>query len=297
MSTLRGILGPMRLPFLILTPACVAVGVGAAYSHESQLNWLQVVLVFVGALASHICVNAFNEYFDFKSGLDATTVRTPFSGGSGTLPAQPELASSTLWLSLLTLALAGVIGLYFVSLRGWSLLPLGIFGLFLVVSYTTWWTHHPLLCLLAPGMGFGVLMVMGADFALTGEYSSTAFWASLMPTFLVSNLLLLNQFPDVEADKRIGRKHFPITIGLDQSAQIYGLLLCCAYIALLMGAVLGKLPALSLLALLTAPLAWKTYRGVRHSANDIASLTPFMGMNVALNIVTPVLLAFGLFFG
>jgi 1,4-dihydroxy-2-naphthoate polyprenyltransferase len=50
-------------------------------------------------------------------------------------------------------------------------------------------------------------MVMGTDFVLTGEYSWTAFIASLVPFFLVSDLLLLNQFPDALPDQRIGRKN------------------------------------------------------------------------------------------
>ena len=51
---------------------------------------------------------------------------------------------------------------------------------------------------------YGGVTWVGTDFALTGSYTWTAFLASLIPFFLVSNLLLLNQFPDVEADRSIG---------------------------------------------------------------------------------------------
>ena len=91
MKTLKSLLGPLRVPFLILTPACVAVGVGTAYRETGQTNWKYILLVLLGALSAHICVNVFNEYFDFKSGLDSKTERTPFSGGSGTLPSHPEM--------------------------------------------------------------------------------------------------------------------------------------------------------------------------------------------------------------
>jgi 1,4-dihydroxy-2-naphthoate octaprenyltransferase len=100
MHSFKTLLGPMRLPFLILTPACVAVGVGTAYWQTQAISWLQVLFVLLGALASHICINVFNEYFDFKSGLDAKTQPTPFSGGSGTLPAQPGLEKSSLRLAI-----------------------------------------------------------------------------------------------------------------------------------------------------------------------------------------------------
>lgn len=297
MNTFKTLLGTMRPPFLLLAPACVVVGIGTAYWQSGALHWGQVLLVLVGGLAAHITVNVFNEYFDFKSGLDAQTQRTPFSGGSGTLQAVPNLARATLVLACSALAITALVGLYFTWLRGWQLLPLGLLGLLLLVTYTIWWVNNPILCLLAPGLGFGVLMVMGTHFALTGAYSWTSFLASLTPTFLVSNLLLLNQFPDVEADRGIGRRHFPITIGRQASSSLYGLFLLLTYLSILAGVILGLLPPFCLLALLTAIIAWRAYQISRQSAEQIPALLPAMGMNVLINLATPLLLALGLFLG
>jgi 1,4-dihydroxy-2-naphthoate octaprenyltransferase len=252
------------------------------------------VWVLIGAVASHASVNAFNEYFDFKSGLDATTVRTPFSGGSGTLPANPALAHATLAMASGALVLAAGVGIYVMQLRGWGLLPLGLMGLVLVVTYTTWWAHNALMCLIAPGLGIGVFMVMGTHFALTGEYSWTAFVASLCPAFLVSDLLLLNQFPDVEADRAVGRKNYPITHGRRASSVLYGTLLVCAYMVVIAGVLLAVLPAMSLLAMLTLPLAFAAWRGARDNADDVPALLPAMRLNVIVNLLTPALLAMGL---
>ena len=91
MKDIKFLLDPMRLPFLALPPVCVLLGLGSAIWTQAEINWFHFVLVLIGALAAHISVNAFNEYFDFKSGLDATTSRTPFSGGSGRLQKNPEL--------------------------------------------------------------------------------------------------------------------------------------------------------------------------------------------------------------
>jgi 1,4-dihydroxy-2-naphthoate octaprenyltransferase len=297
MISFRSLLGTMRIPFLILTPACVAVGVGSAYWQTRAINWMQVLLVLLGALSTHICINTFNEYFDYKSGLDAKTRRTPFSGGSGILPAQPGVAKYTLLLALLTFAIAAVIGIYFVLLRGWLLLPPGVIGLFLLVTYTIWWAYHPALCLIAPGLGFGIFMVMGTHFSLTGTYSWTAFMASLVPTFLVSNLLLLNQFPDVEADKSIGRKNYPITIGRRASSVLYGVLIFLAYGSVVVGVIMGLLPVSGLLALMTIIPAWIAFRGAYQNADNIPALIPSMGLNVVINLTTPILLAIGLFLG
>jgi 1,4-dihydroxy-2-naphthoate polyprenyltransferase len=297
MNKAKYLIGPMRLPFVILTPACVSVGVATAYWQTHHLNVGYVFLVLIGGLASHICVNVFNEYFDYKTTLDARTERTPFSGGSGTLQARPELGRATLALACLSFLIVALVGVFFTVLRGWALLPLGILGLFLLVAYTPWLTRNPFTCLIAPGLGFGVLMVMGIHFALTGTYTWTAFLASLVPTCLVSNLLLLNQFPDVNADRSIGRKHYPILIGRKASSIIYGALLLLTYLSVIVGILLRLLPIYSGLALLTIFLAWRAFRGSRLNADNPPALIPFMGMNVVLNLLTPVLLTAGLFLG
>lgn len=297
MSIFKFLFGVMRVPFLLLAPACTLVGVATAYWQMGKLNGWHVLLAFIGGLTAHITVNIFNEYFDFRSGLDAATTRTPFSGGSGTLQVNPNLARATLLLGCLTLVITAGIGLYFISVQGVLLLLTGLLGLFLTVTYTIWWVKNPYLCLLAPGLGFGVLMVMGTHFALTGTYTWTAFLASLVPTFLVSNLLLLNQFPDVEADRSIGRKHFPITLGRVASSRIYGIFYLLTYVVILIGVVARLLPVYSLVALLPAILAWRAYQGTRINAENIPALIPSMGLNVLVVLVTPILLAIGLLIG
>lgn len=291
------LLGPMRVPFLILTPACVLLGFGTAIWRTHEVNILYLVLALIGAVCAHISVNALNEYFDFRSGLDFKTERTPFSGGSGTLPEKPDMARSALKTGLITFAITGMIGLYFVYIRGLLLLPLGILGLIIIFTYTIWITRYPILCLIAPGLGFGTFMVMGTDFVLTGQYSWTAFIASLVPFFLVSNLLLLNQFPDAEADQSIGRKHFPILVGRQTSSLIYGLFLLLAYLSIIFGVHLGYLPKISLIGLATIVIAVPAFVGASRHAEDIKKLTPYMGLNVIINIATPVLVATGLFIG
>jgi 1,4-dihydroxy-2-naphthoate octaprenyltransferase len=287
----------MRLPFLVLPPVCVFLGLSTAIWTEGKVDVLHVILAFVGAVAAHISVNALNEYFDFRSGLDMRTTPTPFSGGSGTLPAEPGLARSALATGLVTLALTALIGIYFLTVWGWALLPLGLLGLVVVFFYTDWITRYPFLCLIAPGLGFGPLMVMGTDFVLTGSYSWTAFIASLVPFFLVSDLLLLNQFPDVEADESVGRRHYPIIVGRKTSSLIYIGFILGAFLSVVVGVIFGYLPTWTLLALIALALAIPVCAGVYRHAEDLEKLMPYLGMNVLLNIVLPVLAGVGLLLG
>lgn len=296
MTSWKNLLGPMRVPFLLLTPACVLLGVGTAYWQTGHLAaWWHIGLVLVAALAAHISVNALNEYVDFKTGLDLRTQRTPFSGGSGTLPQQPTLAPAALWIGLISLLVLSLIGAYFVALRGWILAMIGLLGILVIVAYTPLITRLPVLCLIAPGLGFGPLMVIGTHLALGGELSATVVVASLVPFFLVNNLLLLNQFPDVEADRSVGRHHYPILLGRQRSAYIYALFLGLAYLSVVVGVVRDVLPATSLLGLLAAILLPRVIRGVLRHADDLPHLMPYLGLNVILNLITPVLVAVGLF--
>jgi 1,4-dihydroxy-2-naphthoate octaprenyltransferase len=285
----------MRLPFLVLPPVCVALGAGTAVWTEGQINALHLIAAFIGAVAAHVSVNALNEYFDFRSGLDLKTRPTPFSGGSGTLPANPGAARLALTTGLVSLGLTALIGIYFLAVWGWGLLPLGLVGLATIAAYTVWLTRFPLLCLLAPGLGFGTFMVMGTDFALSGDYTWTAFVASLVPFFLVSDLLLINQFPDVEADREVGRRHLPIILGRRKSSLVYAAFLLGAYLSIVAGWLLDLLPAAALLGLLTLPLAVPTALGAYRHADDVEQLVPYLGRDVLIVVLTPLLTAIGLF--
>jgi 1,4-dihydroxy-2-naphthoate octaprenyltransferase len=297
MSKLKYLFGPMRLPFVILAPVCVLLGFSIAVWTSMPLNALHVILTFIGGISAHISVNAFNEYFDYKSGLDAHTSRTPFSGGSGTLQQKPELVNQVLGTAITAFIITGSIGIYFLFVRGFMLLPLGLLGLFLLIAYTPWFARSPLLCLIAPGLGFGPLMVMGTAFVLTGQYTRIALVASLIPFFLVSNLLLLNQFPDVEADRSIGRRHYPIVIGRRVSSLIYGAFLLLTFLAIILGVCLKYLPPLSLIGLMTLILAIPTFIGVYRHADDVKQLVPYMGRSVIVILLTPLLVSIGLLLG
>lgn len=285
-----------RPQFLLLTPVCFSIGVGTAAWLNGGLGalpWGYVIIAFVGALCAHIATNVLNDYFDYTSGLDLKTQRTPFSGGSGILPRGLMTSQAALVLGLAALGVTAAVGIFFWAVRGWGILPLGVVGILLVVFYSPWVTKRPFLCLIAPGLGFGPLMVMGTHFVLTGGYDSVALVASLVPGFLVSNLLLLNQFPDVEADASVNRRHIPIIIGRGPSAWLYGALAVGAYLVIVLACILGYFPAWTLIALVTLPIAVVTVKGVIQKAEQVDQLVPYLGKNVIYTLATPLLLGIG----
>ena len=294
MSSVKTWLIEVRAPFLLVTLVSVLVAVSVAVYQSYHINALYLGLALVGALLSHVAVNVFNEYFDYKSGVDFKTTKTPFSGGSGVLPAGLLNPRSVYVLGISCVAAIIAIGGYFIYVQGPLIIPVGVAGIITVYFYTAYITRSPLLCAIAPGLGFGPLMVMGTYFALTGTYSLAAGLASLVPGFLVSNLLLLNQFPDVEADASVSRRHYPISIGLEKSSLIYTALVLAAYLALIISVEVGKLPALALLGLVTLPLGLLLVMGVRKYHDQIERLVPIMGRNVMLTLFFPLLMAIGI---
>jgi 1,4-dihydroxy-2-naphthoate octaprenyltransferase len=285
-----------RPQFLLLTPVSVCVGVGTAAwvtGGLGALPWGYVILAFIGALCAHIATNVLNDYFDYTSGLDLKTKPTPFSGGSGILPQGLMTPRNALVFGLVALGLTGAIGIFFWAVWGWGILPLGLLGIITIVAYTPWVTKHPFLCLIAPGLGFGPLMVMGTHYVLTGGYEAVSLLASLVPGLLVSNLLLLNQFPDVEADAAVRRRNIPIVMGRGPSARLYAALALAAYLVIILAWIIGDAPAFTLIALVALPLALHTIKGVAKHADQIDHLVPYLGKNVMYTLATPLLLGIG----
>jgi 1,4-dihydroxy-2-naphthoate octaprenyltransferase len=129
---------------------------------------------------------------------------------------------------------------------------------------------------------------------LTGRYSWSAAVASLVPFFLVNNLLLLNQYPDLDADQSVGRRRLPITLGKPACNRIIGAFVSLAFLVILFGVALGQLPVTSLIAMTALVLAVPMVMGVYRSAEQTAKLLPYMGLNVIVNLMIPVLIAAGL---
>jgi 1,4-dihydroxy-2-naphthoate octaprenyltransferase len=299
-AALRACLRSSRPNFLILAPLCAGLAIAAAWADGQAFATLDALLVLLGALLAHAAVNLFNEHHDFHSGLDELTERTPFSGGSGSLPERPEAAPAVLMAAWGCLVGVMLIGVWFLWRAGPVMLLYGLVGLALVVAYTGWLTRRPWLCLLAPGVGFGLLMVPGAYQALTGTLTATAVTAALVPTLLVSALLLINQLPDIDADRRVGRDHLAIRLGPRRAARLVAVLLGLAFAVVPVAWWMGALPGTAWLMWLALPAAAWLAHGLwclpaEVAQGELAPLLPLMGLNVATLLGSLALLNVGLF--
>ncbi|MFC2056168.1 prenyltransferase [Chloroflexota bacterium] len=280
----------IRAPFLPLSVVLAFLGTCIAW-YDGAFHLGYALLAFFGLLLAHISVDVLNEYFDYKSGIDLKTQRTPFSGGSGALPAGLISPRQALWLGVGTLVAIVPIGIYFTIIRGWSLLPLLLVAAACIILYTpfilkTKWPEW------APGLGMGALPVLGTYFVQTAEYTLPAVIASVPSFILVHNLLLLNEFPDVEADSKAGRKTTPITLGKKKTGILYSVMTVVLYLWIIGSVMAKQMPVWSLIALLTLPFAIKAIRGALKS-DDMSKLMPAMTNNVLVVLLTQLLLGIG----
>jgi len=277
-----------RPQFLLLSIVLAFLGTCIAW-YDDAFHLGYALLAFIGLLLCHISANTLNDYFDYKSGIDLETRRTPFSGGSGILPPSLMSPKQVLWLGLVSFLLAVPIGVYFVVVRGWLLLPLLAVGAICILLYT------PVITRLgwpewAPGVGMGALPIIGFYFVQTATYTWPVVVAAIPSGILVYNLLLLNEFPDTEADMKAGRRTTPILIGKAKTSIIYSALTVTVYLWIVGGVAAGMMPLFSLIALLTIPFAIKAIQGALRYEEMIV---PAMANNVLVVLLTQFLLGIG----
>ncbi len=279
-----------RPQFLLLSVALAFLGTSIAW-YDGFFNLGYALLAGFGLLLTHISVNTLNDYFDYRSGVDLATKRTPFSGGSGILPAELLTPRQVFWLGISSFLVAVGIGVFFILATGWLLLPLLLLAAICVLFYTPVMLKMPW-PEWAAGLGLGVLPILGLYFVQTTQYTWHALIAAIPSGILVHNLLLLNEFPDVEADGQAGRRTLPIILGGARASLIYSAFTIAVYLWIIGWVIARVMPIFSLIALLTLPFALKAIKGSRKH-QEMAQLVPAMANNVLVVLVTQLLLGIG----
>jgi 1,4-dihydroxy-2-naphthoate octaprenyltransferase len=281
-----------RPQFLTLSVVLAFLGTSIAW-YDGYFNLWYALLAGIGLVLTHASVNILNDYFDFRSGIDLATRRTPFSGGSGILRAGLLTPRQVLWLGIVLLLLAIPIGIYFIIIHdnGWQLLPLLVVAAFFIVMYSPFILKRPW-PEWAAGAGLGSMPILGLYFAQSGAYTATVAVACVPSALLVHNLLLLNELPDAEADTRASRRTLPIAIGKKGAAIFYSIVAVAVYLWIIAWVAAGFMPVWTLLALLSLPLTLRAINGALHY-DDPSRLMPGMAANVMTVLLTQLLLGIG----
>jgi 1,4-dihydroxy-2-naphthoate octaprenyltransferase len=285
----------VRAPFLLLAVMLVLIG-GAAAHQDGAFDGLRFALALIGTILAHASVNLWNELSDFRTKIDEHTTRTPFSGGSGSLQAGATSPGAVRAAATGTLLVALGCGLYLAWVAGPWLLAFIVAGGVAAVFYTS---HMARFALgeLAAGTCLGTFVVLGTYYSMASQLTWSVVWLSIPPGILTALLLLLNEFPDAEADRAGGRRHLVIVLGRRGAAVLYTVALAAAYVIVGLGAALGWFPLWVLLSFLTLPLAVRAAVGALRdgTSGDFARLIPAQAANVGVVLLTDLLLAIGVF--
>jgi 1,4-dihydroxy-2-naphthoate octaprenyltransferase len=291
MPKLSAFAGVARAPFLLLPVTLIASGAAAAF-YGGVFSWSSTLLALVGLVALHMAVNAFNEWSDLRTGIDLATERTPFSGGSGTLPAGGMTLRAALIFAIACSVVGLAVGLYFLGRVGVVMLPIMVAGALCVLIYTDVLARLGV-GEIAAGLGLGWLPVVGAALVNSGEIGRAAVAAGIPAGLMTFNLLLLNEFPDEAADRAGGRKNLVLLFGRRPAAGMWAAAAVATPLSIVVAVAISVLPPLALAAclpslLLAAPMRW----AISDPMQPVP--IPAMGANVTWNLVTNTVLAIAL---
>jgi 1,4-dihydroxy-2-naphthoate polyprenyltransferase len=230
-----------------------------------------------------------NEASDMARGIDLRTERTPFSGGSGTLPAGQLSIRATRAFALACALGGALIGVYFAWRLGPFFALLVAAGAVAVLLYSDVFARAGLGEIMA-GLGLGALPVWGAAWVQGEVPGPAAMWAGVPAFFMTFNLLLLNEFPDEEADRAGGRRNIVLLLGRRGAALVYAGAALAVPAAIALGVARGALPTPALAAVMPSlalkrPLAW-AFSSLREPVP-----VPALAANVVWNLSTNTALA------
>jgi 1,4-dihydroxy-2-naphthoate octaprenyltransferase len=283
-----------RPAFLTITLAGCLLGFATAVDGGAVFDWVRALVTLVLALLAHAGINVLNDYCDHLNGTDARNTQRiyPFTGGSrfiqnGVLTPRQVLVFAA---ALFVATIAG--GLWLLSVSGAGLFWIGLAGLVIGWAYSA----APLqlnsrgvgeVCVAA---GF-LLVVVGADYAQRGAFTTLPWLAGVPYALLVANILYINQFPDREADRASGKLHWVARLQPETAAWGYGLILLLAALALAAGILRGSLPLVVAGALVAWIPALQAWRQLRLFAATPERLAPAIKQTLLAAHAFPLLLA------
>jgi 1,4-dihydroxy-2-naphthoate octaprenyltransferase len=278
-----------RPQFFTATIIPIALGAAIAWNRAGVLDWGLFWLTLIGGIFIHAGLDYSNDYYDYKTGNDVVNkTPTPFSGGSRFLRDGTLKPGQVLLASLICFAIGSAIGLYInYLLKTNVILMIGIIGVFLAFFYT----GEPLkigytrCAEAATGLGFGPLMVIGSYYVQARSISWQVLWASVPIGILIALVQYINQFPDYEADKKAHKNNTVVMLGKEKAVRYYRIFLIFTYCAVVLGVILKVFPALTLVTLLTAPLAVKAIKVLTKHFNQIKELLPANALTIAIHLL------------
>lgn len=208
----------MRLRTLPVSIAGVFTAVTYAILSDCFV-WAPALLCLLFALLAQIASNFANEYYDYKAGLDKVGREGPRRGVTEGDITPRAMKTAT----YLTLGIACTVGCSLILWGGWWLLVAGIVIALAVVAYSTGpypLSHHGL-GEVAVMFFFGIIPVNLTYYIMSHSWSADVFLGSLSIGFMGANVLIINNYRDIDDDKAVGKHTLAVILGRKAMATIY----------------------------------------------------------------------------
>ena len=197
------------------------------------------------------------------------------------------------------LALSAIVGVPLIIKSGLPILWLGLIGFFSGLFYTAppfKFSSRKGMGELLIGLNFGPLMVAGSALVQTGQLLPEAFLAGIPIGFLIAAVVYMNEFPDHDSDKATGKNTLIVVLGPEKARAGYVALISSAFISIIILAINGTLPMLSLIALLAIYFGISATKTLYKYYNN-RLLQPANWGTIIMHSVTGILLCIGIWNG
>lgn len=274
-----------------LPAAVVPVLVGAGLAHGVGVFRLDAFLwALVGALAIQVAANFANDVSDAKWGAD-----TPDRLGPPRMVALGVISPRQMWIATwAAVAVAGVSALALTQIAGPMILVIGVVSVIAMLGYVGGPVPYGY-----RGMGeifvfvfFGLVATVGSRFVHDGTAPLAAWLLAIPVGMLVTAILVVNNYRDIDTDASAGKRTLAVLLGKTRTRTLFDILVCGAFVLVLLFEVAGWTPPWTGAALLAAPLAWFPLR-IIHRASSGPELVTALKWTARLHLVVGILLAIG----
>ncbi|MGI1659099.1 MAG: 1,4-dihydroxy-2-naphthoate polyprenyltransferase [Desulfitobacterium sp.] len=276
-----------------LTAAFVPVLLGSVLALlEGKTNALLFAAMMVASVLIQAATNLFNEYYDFKRGLD-TEKSVGIGGGIVRHGMSPRLIMT---LALTMYGISVLLGVYICAYSSWWLAVVGSICMLMGYLYTggPYPISYTPLGELFSGLFMGFLIILIAFFIQTGYVSGIAVLVAVPSGILVGLINLGNNLRDHDGDKANGRKTIPVVLGPQNAVKFMAVMFGLAYLWLVGLVVSGTITPWILLSLLSIPKAIQATQGFVGKTEPI-TMMPAMKATGQTNTYFGLLMVIGLF--
>lgn len=276
-----------------LTASFVPVFIGtASVMLFSDIRWTMFFLMLIATLLIQSATNMFNEYYDFKRGLDSHE-SVGIAGAIVRNGMSPKLVLS---IAISFYVIAGILGIIITINSSFWILLVGAISMAIGYLYTggpipiSWTPFGEIFA----GFFMGTVIIMITFYIHTGTLHVFPLLMSIPSAITIGLLNMANNIRDRKKDKESGRKTYVILVGKPLAVATAAGLLLFSYLFLIYMAFFTDMGSVFLLIpLLSIPLAIKTIMLMK-KGNTPIELIPAMASMGKLNTVMGLLMTIGL---